>query len=453
MQIHTKLTLQFLLLVFILLLCSLYFFYSKFYEQVIKEQVGTLRSQSTNIASRVLSNAGTFQRDTIKPGHDEFNVKSNIIIYDVNFTKIFSLNSNDWQLSPQDINSLLQGSEVCSSSPDGLIKLAYTLNHNNTDKFIVLAFNGVNKDALNRIKSLLFLTILIGMMIASIGGWWYTKQALQPVKNVVTQVESMLPSNLGARILGIDTKDEIDHLIHTFNKLLDRIEEAFKMQKNFISNVSHELKNPISSITSQLELLLSSENKISPEDNAYIKSILEDTFRINDTIENLLQLARIQSEDGGIQFDVVRLDEILIESRNLLKRSNSDYAIDIEIIGDPESEKDFYVRGNKSLLTSAMMNIMDNCCKYSSNKYVDVKMILKNKMILLEMSDDGPGISPEDVQLIFKPFYRDPRNYHKKGFGIGLSLVNTVMKIHQFKLEVASKEDKGSVFKIYIPNS
>lgn len=225
------------------------------------------------------------------------------------------------------------------------------------------------------------------------------------------------------------------------------------MQKNFISNVSHELKNPISSITSQLELLLSSENKISPEDNAYIKSILEDTFRINDTIENLLQLARIQSEDGGIQFDVVRLDEILIESRNLLKRSNSDYAIDIEIIGDPESEKDFYVRGNKSLLTSAMMNIMDNCCKYSSNKYVDVKMILKNKMILLEMSDDGPGISPEDVQLIFKPFYRDPRNYHKKGFGIGLSLVNTVMKIHQFKLEVASKEDKGSVFKIYIPNS
>lgn len=207
MQIHTKLTLQFLLLVFILLLCSLYFFYSKFYEQVIKEQVGSLRSQSTNIASRVLSSGYHFHGDSTKISHDIFNIKSNIIIYDANFTKIFSLNSNDWQLSPQDINSLLQGSEVCSSSPDGLIKLAYTLNHTNTDKFIVLAFNGVNKDALNRIKSLLFLTILIGMMIASIGGWWYTKQALQPVKNVVTQVDSMLPSNLGARIVNIDTKD------------------------------------------------------------------------------------------------------------------------------------------------------------------------------------------------------------------------------------------------------
>lgn len=99
------------------------------------------------------------------------------------------------------------------------------------------------------------------------------------------------------------------------------------------------------------------------------------------------------------------------------------------------------------------MNIMDNCCKYATNKYVDVKMIIQNKLIILEMSDDGPGISPEDVQLIFKPFYRDPRNYHKKGFGIGLSLVNTVMKIHQFSLEVASKQDKGSIFKILIPIS
>ena len=88
-------------------------------------------------------------------------------------------------------------------------------------------------------------------------------------------------------------------------------------------------------------------------------------------------------------------------------------------MGDPISEEDFCVTGNKSLLRSAFMNIMDNCCKYSQDKYVDVKIYFeKNGNRRLEMADDGPGIKTEDIPLVFKPFYRDPKAKHKKSHAI-----------------------------------
>ncbi len=452
MQIHTKLTLQFIFLAFLLLTFSLVFFYSKFHDQVLKDQFQSLRKESSNIAERILSSNYPYhiidKQSIIK---SEFELNSNIIIYDQNFNKIFALNSYNSELNSKEINELLQSKEICNHTSKGLLQIAYGFNRIGNQKYYIYAISKLNSDSINKIKSLLMLTFMIGLFISSIGGWWYTKQALRPVKNVVHQVESMLPSRLNVRIQSSNSKDEIDQLILTFNKLLDKIEDAFQMQKNFISNVSHELKNPISVITSQLEIILNTSGKTSEEYKDYAKSLLEDSFRINDTIENLLQLARIQSEEGGVQFEFVRMDEMLIESRNLLKRSNSDYIIDIEIKGNPTSEKNFMVLGNKSLLISAFMNIMDNCCKYSPNKYVDVIMNIAHDNIVLEMSDDGPGISPDDVELIFKPFYRDPKHFNKKGFGIGLSLVNSVLKIHKFKLEVTANNSHGTIFRIHIP--
>ncbi|MBK7695089.1 MAG: hypothetical protein IPI30_12410 [Saprospiraceae bacterium] len=164
---------------------------------------------------------------------------------------------------------------------------------------------------------------------------------MSPVKTVVAQVESMLPSNLNVRIVNSGSKDEINHLIMTFNRLLDRIEEAFAMQRNFISNVSHELKNPISVITSQLEVLLQQKSRTEEEYKRSVQSVLEDAFRLSDITDNLLQMARLHSEQGSVNFATVRIDDLLLESRTLLLKSNSEYKIDIDIVGDPISEEDF----------------------------------------------------------------------------------------------------------------
>lgn len=458
MQIRTRLTFQFILLAAGILGFSLMFFYSKYSQLVVKEHFYSLKSRSANIAERILKDYNPATPSQLKQ-KDSFAlvVNSNVEIYNSKFQKVFALNSGGINLDSDEMVSLMEDKEICSTDKFDINKIGYTFLSADGDKFYVIAQKKMNMEDLISIQYILWLTMLIGLLIAAVGGWWYTKQALSPVKTVVDQVESMLPSNLNVRIVNSGSKDEINHLILTFNRLLDRIEEAFAMQKNFISNVSHELKNPISVITSQLEVLLQQKSRTEDEYKRSVQSVLEDSYRLSDITDNLLQMARLHSEQGSVNFSTVRIDDLLLESRNLLLKSNSDYKIDIDIVGDPLSEEDFCVSGNKSLLRSAFMNIMDNCCKYSQDKYVDVKIYFeKNGHRRLEMADDGPGIKTEDIPLVFKPFYRDPKSKHKKGSGIGLSLVDSVMKIHQFSIDIDSTKGQGTIFKgqfpLYSPN-
>ncbi len=453
MQIRTRLTLQFILLAAGILGFSLLFFYSKYSQLVMKEHFYSLKTRSSNIAERVLRDQNAAITGQLNK-NDSFAlvVNSNVEIYNSRFQKVYALNSGSISLNSEEMVTLMEDKEICFTDKQDVNKIGYVFIASKGDKYYVLAQKKMNMEELVSIQYILLLTMLIGLFIAAAGGWWYTKQALSPVKTVVAQVESMLPSNLNVRIVNSGSKDEINHLITTFNRLLDRIEEAFAMQRNFISNVSHELKNPISVITSQLEVLLQQKSRTEEEYKRSVQSVLEDAFRLSDITDNLLQMARLHSEQGSVNFSTVRIDDLLLESRTLLLKSNSEYKIDIDIVGDPISEEDFCVTGNKSLLRSAFMNIMDNCCKYSQDKYVDVKIYFeKNGNRRLEMADDGPGIKTEDIPLVFKPFYRDPKAKHKKGSGIGLSLVDSVMKIHQFSIDIDSKKGQGTIFKVQFP--
>jgi signal transduction histidine kinase len=149
-----------------------------------------------------------------------------------------------------------------------------------------------------------------------------------------------------------------------------------------------------------------------------------------------------------------RIEDLLMESRGLLLRSNPEYKILIRYVGEPIHEEQLFIEGNKSLLKSAFMNIMDNCCKYSYDQTVEINLVFEEDgRRIIEMSDRGPGMNEEDIPLIFKPFYRDPKTQHKQGSGIGLTLVDSVMRLHQIDIEVLSERDKGTTFRLKLPPS
>lgn len=455
MQIRTRLTLQFIVLVAGILLLSLCFIYWKFRQMTEEEFYNSLRSKALMTAEMILheeeklvplvATSDSILRSTVLP------FRENIIIYNAALQKVFAFNRAAEPLRSDLLSNLRYDDERHFQHGDFYALGLRHRSHSGKEYFIV-AESKFNSEELGSLRNILILTFFFGIGIVAVGGWLHTGQALAPVARIVGQVDGIRPSDLSARLDASGSHDEISRLVITFNRLLDRIQFAFKMQKSFISNVSHELKNPLSVIISQLEIALDRKQRSPEEYRETLGSVLEDTRDLSDIAEKMLQLARLHSEGNDIVFERVRLDETMLQTRATLLRLHPDYHIAFDIEGMPECEDDLCIHANEALLRSAFLNLMDNGCKFSPDKKVAVKIFFDPKgQHRVEIADRGPGIPQKDLQLIFQPFYRSSQNIHIRGSGIGLSLVESILKIHHVALDVVSSQGKGTTFRLNFP--
>lgn len=454
MQIRSKLTLQFINIVAGILLLALGFVYWKFRQMTEGEFYGSLRSKALMTAEMVLHDEDKLLPLTDLPRDNEaaepLPFRENITIYNDRFQKVFAFNRAAEPMSPAMLNGL-KNMEECRFQHEQRYALAINHTSKSGRAYIIVAESVFNSEELSSLRNILIVTFLLCIGMVAAGGWIFAGRSMAPVSRIVDQVDRILPSDLSARLHAPNSQDEIGRLTVTFNRLLDRIQFAFRMQKSFISNVSHELKNPLSVIISQLEVSLDKERSREDYRNT-LSSVLEDTRELSDVGEKLLQLARVYSDDSDITFEQVRLDEIMLQTRTSLLRHRPDYQVAFDIIGMPEREEQLCVRGNEPLLRSALLNLMDNGCKFSPDKRVDVKIYFDPAgQHRVEITDCGPGIPQKDLQLIFQPFYRSSQNIHVRGSGIGLSLVDSILKLHHVALEVASTQGKGTTFRLSFP--
>ncbi|MBL7774823.1 MAG: HAMP domain-containing histidine kinase [Saprospiraceae bacterium] len=371
----------------------------------------------------------------------------NIAIYDAKSRRVFTFNAQAEVPSTALFRQIRGSSELRFLLED---RHALGLFHRTRTgrEYVIVAEATFNSEELAQLRNILMLTFFLGVGIVAFGGWAFAGQALAPVSRIVGQVDKIHPAQLQTRLETPGQRDEIGRLAATFNRLLDRIELAFRMQKNFISNVSHELKNPLSVITAQLEVALA-KKRSAEEYQETLVSVLDDTRHLNEVSENLLQLAKVHSDGAAIAFQPVRLDEALLHTRAAILRRHPDYHIVFDMEGSPEQEEQLCVLANEQLLNLAFLNLMDNGCKYSPDHRVRVRFLVKPEGgHQVEIADSGPGISPEDQQMIFQPFYRSAGIRHLKGSGIGLSLVDSILKLHQIGLEVFSGEGRGTIFRM-----
>ncbi len=450
MQIRTKLTLQFITIVAGILLLSLFFIYTKFRQITEDEFYNHLRSKALMTAEMVLHDTTSILvpvEESRPVSESRLPFSENIAIYDYRLRRVFSFNYHADVPTPG-VFQQVRGSTEHRFLQNGRYALALLHRTHGGHEYVIVAEATFNSEELAQLRNILILAFFLGVGIVAVGGWAFAGQALAPVSRIVQQVDNIHPAQLQSRLNTPGNRDEIGRLVATFNRLLDRIELAFRMQKNFISNVSHELKNPLSVITAQLEVALGKQ-RTTDEYQETLASILEDTRHLNDVSENLLQLAKVHSDGAAIAFQPVRLDEALLHTRDAILRRHPDYHIVFDMEGAPEHEEHLCVLANEQLLNLAFLNLMDNGCKYSPDHRVRVRFVVKPEGgHQVEIADSGPGISPEDQQMIFQPFYRSAGVRHVKGTGIGLSLVDSILKLHQIGLEVLSREGRGTVFRM-----
>jgi signal transduction histidine kinase len=303
---------------------------------------------------------------------------------------------------------------------------------------------------LEKLKIILYIVCFISLLLFFIAGWFYSGRALKPISNVVKKVEDISITSLNLRVFEGNGNDEIGRLAKTFNKMLERLETSFGMQKNFIANASHELRTPLTSINGQLEVLMM-KDRSTEEYKSALGSVLDDIKSLIILSNRLLLIARTSAE-GPVNFNKkIRIDEILWQAQEEIIRFNNDYRINISIDDSLTDSDQMIVVGDESLLKVAVSNIIDNACKYSSNHSVDIRFRHIENFIEVVFEDKGIGISEEDLQKIFEPFYRGANTISISGTGIGLPLVSQIIKNHYGTVTIISEIGKGTVVKILLP--
>ncbi|MCA0363913.1 MAG: ATP-binding protein [Spirosomataceae bacterium] len=315
---------------------------------------------------------------------------------------------------------------------------------------IVSAENYYNTHHQAYLKQLLIGASLIAVLIIILVGYWFSAKFTRPLTIISQRVNQIGTENLHLRIDNVTENKELKSLAMAFNKMLDRLETSFEAQNNFVSNASHELKTPLTSIICEADLALSKDRE-STEYKESMLNIMTEAEKLDSKIKALLFLAQTGFSSKKIKLEKVRIDELLIEAKSTIADIFPDNRLKIKYESFPENPDHMIVKANEQLLLLAFTNIIGNGIKYSDNQEVVVELSMFSNEIEISVTDTGIGIPTEDLPYIFDPFYRASNTSEYQGYGIGLPLARNIVRIHNGDLQVLHNDPAGVVVKIRIP--
>lgn len=332
-------------------------------------------------------------------------------------------------------------------------KSAIAIHHQDSVSNFVIAVAARDIDGTEyffQLKRILLVILGLCVLLSFASGIFFAKTLIKPMSQITKEVDLISSNNMLQRIKSTGSGDELTVLANTFNKLLDRLQESFSIQRRFISNASHELSTPLTSVSSQVDVALQKERS-STEYIKVLNSVKEDILHLQQLTHSLLDIAKAGSQ-GSIELSEIRVDEVLFEVVSDIQKQNKDFTIELLFDVIPDDDKLATTFGNNNLLYMAFKNFIENGCKYSNDKKAIVKVSFYNSLISITVLNKGDIIEPKDIQNIFQPFFRTERVHHKPGFGLGLSLCRQIISLHKGQISVESDNHAGTSFTVQLPN-
>lgn len=453
MTIRQQLTVRFSVIVGILIVffSGTVYFFSASYRQ--EEFFGRLEEKAHTVAKLFLEVEEVDQSMLmlIRQNSRDRLPQEIIQIYDSTYRIIFETDTQG------DYATLLAAAKETQEQP----KIEKTVQGNQIISFpfeyqgrhytiVATAYDKYGYSKLTFLRNILISGCLVAVMIAIIMGFIYARQALNPLNDLVHQVRTISAPNLDQRVVTQNPEDEIGKLATEFNRMLDRVEDAFALQRSFVANASHELRTPLTAITGEISVALI-DDKLNPEVKTILRSVYQDIRELNRLTNGLIDLAQANLDENQLMISQVRIDELIGSCRADLKKINPAFDVPLVIKKFPEDERQLMVMGNEMLLKSAILNIIENGCKYSTDKMPDLILDFLPGKIRFEVCDQGIGIPPDDLLLIFEPFYRGRNTNRVQGHGIGLTLSKRIIENHKGSIEINSQEGLGTSVVITLP--
>ncbi len=283
------------------------------------------------------------------------------------------------------------------------------------------------RERMDQFLLLLLIAVPVALIVAGAAGHAIARRGLRPLEQMTERAEGITASNLHDRLQIENPGDELGQMAAVFNHLLERLEQAFLQMKRFTADAAHELRTPLTAIRTMSEVALGRT-----EDNGQCRealaNVLDETARLNETIDGLLLLARAEASQPGHERTVFSLQELLGEVLGVLGVLIEEKQI--AIVQEDEPAAPCNVLADRALLRIAFMNVFHNAVKFSGRTSVlRIAWSRRDKTVRIAIRDQGPGISREELQQVFERFYtsREQATAAQSGSGLGLSIAKLVI--------------------------
>lgn len=327
------------------------------------------------------------------------------------------------------------------------------LSGDDLDGLILLgAINeNANKTILNRIVNISLIVLPALAVFAIAGGYFLAGRFLRPIRKIIDSAENITDGNdLSMRIEIPEGRDELNKLADTYNKMFSRLEHSFEEEKQFTSDISHELRTPVATILAQCELTLEKERT----SDEYIKSLTvinRQCMRMKNIVEEMLRYARLEKLDSLPNAQEINLSDLF---NDVAEEQNARRVRSITI--NTDIDNGIIITGNSDLLVRLINNLISNAYRYGKdNGKIFLSLKQNEQEIILLVKDDGIGIDKEAQDKIFNRFYQADKARTAKdsefGIGLGLSTASVIARLHGGYMGVESETGKGSTFYFKIP--
>ena len=292
-------------------------------------------------------------------------------------------------------------------------------------------------------------SLIISALLALLGGvatYFISGHALRPIREFSDKIEKVQAQNLADSRIEENQVKELNQLSVSYNRMLERLSDAFEIQRQFTANAAHELRTPLALMQVQLDLYHSNSHPDNDADTVQmIKMVTEQNDRLNKMVKTLLDMSELQTvgRDDEIILDAL-VDEVLEDLEPLAEGKN------IRLIGKC---KDITMVGSDILIYRLVYNLVENTIKYNhSGGQVTVTADRKEKHVYLSVEDTGAGIPEELKERVFEPFFRVDKSRSRElgGVGLGLALVREIVRVHDGNITVKSNPSGGTIFEVVL---
>jgi signal transduction histidine kinase len=464
---------MYLLLIFIILGVVPLFFFSYILLNTVVDKQTTNRITKIETQAKALSNKlnTSSYLTTDKDANADTNTdidkevirladyfEGRIIIVNTNLKVIkdtYSLEDGKYLISEEVIRCLRDGNKApVNDTKAHYLRLTYPITHNGYDDImgvIVMNFStkdiGNIRDSMERTVVIYAITLAILIVVFSI---YFSGILTKPLTGVVSFIDRMTDGYNLEEEISIKGYNEIEKISDSFNHMINRMQKLEKSRQEFVSNVSHELKTPITSMKVLADSLLMQEDVPAALYREFLVDITDEIERENKIINDLLSLVKLDKAAADMNIVAVNINEllelILKRFTPIAKKQN------IEIIY--ESFRPVIAEVDEVKLSLAISNLIENAIKYNiEDGWVRVSLNADHKYFFVKVSDSGIGIPEEAQDSIFERFYRvdKARSRETGGTGLGLAITKNVIQMHHGAIKVYSKEGEGSTFNVRIP--